>query len=73
MVVAAGFAVLLLLLTPSGIEAEDPVLEVGGAFPGSCGPEELAFAAFNPEELLLVVGAADIDAIWTNKWIRSLF
>ncbi len=66
MVVAVGFAVLvlfLLLLTPSGMEVEDPVLDVGGAFLGSSGPEELTFAAFNPEALLLVVGAADIDVI----------
>lgn len=49
---------LLLLFTLSGMDAEDPVLDVGGAFPG------IAVAAFNPEEaLLLVVGAADIDVI----------
>ena len=55
---------LLLLFTLSGMDAEDPVLDVGGAFPGSDGGGDVAVAAFNPEEaLLLVVGAADIDVI----------
>jgi hypothetical protein len=47
------------------MDAEDPVLDVGGAFPGSDGGGgDVAVAAFNPEEaLLLVVGAADIDVI----------
>lgn len=59
---AEGFALSLLVLPLSRMEAEDPVLDVGGAFPG--GSWDVADAAFNPEEsLLLVVGAAEIDAI----------
>ena len=57
-------AEVLLLLIVSRMEAEDPVLDVGGAFPGSGGSWDVADAAFKPEEsLLLVVGAAEIDAI----------
>lgn len=49
---------MLLLLALSEIEAEDPVLDVDG------GSLDVAVTAFNPEEsLLLVVGAAEIDAI----------
>lgn len=68
--VEPAFLVLLLVLL---IDAEDPVLDVGGAFPGT-GGWEVAVAAFNPEEaLLLVVGAADIDAIWNNPSIRCCY
>ena len=52
-VCAGGFVFSLFLL----LEAEDPVLDVGGSW-------DVAVTAFNPEEsLLLVVGAAEIDAI----------
>jgi len=73
MVVEPAFLVLLLLLVLLLIDAEDPVLDVGGAFPGT-GGWEVTVAAFNPEEaLLVVVGAADIDAIWNNQSIRCCY
>ena len=75
-VVPVSLFVLLLLFS-----AVDTVLDDGGAFPpGSDGDWDVAVAvvvavaAFNPEEaLLLVVGAADIDAIRNYKWIRLCF
>lgn len=88
MVVLDAVPVFLLLLSLSltltlllfSMDAVDTVLDVGGAFPGSGGDWDVAVnvavtvAAFSPEEaLLLVVGAADIDAIWNYKSIRCCF
>jgi len=62
--------VLLLLLLLLWMDEEDPVFDVGDAFGGG-GIWAVAVADFNTEgALLLVVGAADIDAIWNNGLLR---
>ena len=69
-----SLGILLSLLSIAPMDAEDPDLEVGGAFPGiggCCSCEDVFGATFNPEvAVLLVVGAADIDAMCNYELIR---
>ena len=58
--------VLLLLVLPL-MEAEDGFLDVGGTFEDGAGLTVAGVAAFRAgDALLLVVGTADIDAIWNT-------